>query len=443
MKRKNGKWMKLAVALMLCLCVLPAAAFAVGEREDNGSFSKAQAVKAGEFVSGSLSTSNDEDYYAVTLDRPGYISLTFNHEYIERDWTYWKVTLYNGDKNELVTSGFAGSVTKNERNPIGVPAGTYYLKVGHDYHSSVPYELKLNYTPANDWEQEFNDDFKTADSLTVNSVKHGSLMHSYDEDYYVFRLERPEVVDLSFFHEYIDNSRGYWKLKLFDGANQELFDDEVSGNENIDAEGGLSLAAGTYYLRVESWNHSSIKYDLLVSTRSGVKFNDVKPSDYFYNPVQWAVKKNITSGIGGGQFGPGAPCTRSQAVTFPWHAAGDPEPRRGNQFKDVNSSDYFCKAASWAAENGITSGIGGGKFGPNIQCTRSQIVTFLWKAKGAPQVGKNATFSDVKDSDYFSNAVQWAVQNGITSGIGGGQFGPEFPCTRSQIVTFLHHAYEK
>ena len=169
-----------------------------------------------------------------------------------------------------------------------------------------------------------------------------------------------------------------------------------------------------------------------------VMYDDVKMGDYFYEAVKWAVKKDITNGIGNNLFGPNQPCTRGQIVTFLWRAAGSPEAKAMSSFSDVADSAYYAKAVAWAVENGITSGTGEGKFSPDATCTRAQIVTFLWRANGSPIVSGNSVFSDVAADAYYAAAVKWAEKNGITSGIGGGLFGSNNDCTRAQIVTFLY-----
>lgn len=172
------------------------------------------------------------------------------------------------------------------------------------------------------------------------------------------------------------------------------------------------------------------------------KFVDVKVGQYYYDAVTWAVENNITSGTGGGKFSPHSGCTRAQAVTFLWKAAGSPEPQSaGAGFADVKEGSYYEKAVRWAVENNITSGTGGGKFSPNSTCTRAQIVTFLWKVNGSQTVEGNA-FADVGGSAYYHNAVAWAVENDITSGTGNNKFSPNDTCTRAQIVTFLYRDAE-
>ena len=170
-------------------------------------------------------------------------------------------------------------------------------------------------------------------------------------------------------------------------------------------------------------------------------FSDVSTSAYYYEAVKWAQEKGITGGIGNGLFGPNQPCTRAQIVTFLWRAAGSPEPKAMSSFADVSTDAYYAKAVAWAVENGITTGTGDGKFSPDATCTRAQSVTFLFRAIGK-LVDSKAEFSDVLTNSYYANAVAWAVENGVTNGIGDGLFGPDNSCTRAQIVTFLFRAYQ-
>lgn len=170
-------------------------------------------------------------------------------------------------------------------------------------------------------------------------------------------------------------------------------------------------------------------------------FSDVSTSNYYYEAVKWAQEKGITGGIGNGLFGPNQPCTRAQIVTFLWRAAGSPEPKAMSSFADVSTDAYYAKAVAWAVENGITTGTGDGKFSPDATCTRAQSVTFLFRAIGK-LVDSKAEFSDVLTDSYYANAVAWAVENGVTNGIGDGLFGPDNSCTRAQIVTFLFRAYQ-
>ncbi len=172
-----------------------------------------------------------------------------------------------------------------------------------------------------------------------------------------------------------------------------------------------------------------------------ISFRDVKQSDYYYDAVKWAVEKGITEGTSAETFSPRASCTRAQTVTFLWRAAGSPEPTGTvNPFSDLSPNAYYYKAVLWAIENGITQGTSTDTFSPDATVTRGQTVTFLHRAAGAPSHGGNAAFLDISDNDYYSDAVAWAEQSGITSGTGNGKFSPNADCTRGQIVTLLYRA---
>ena len=172
-------------------------------------------------------------------------------------------------------------------------------------------------------------------------------------------------------------------------------------------------------------------------------FYDVPNNAYFYEAVKWAVENGITTGVGNDLFAPEQPCTRAQIVTFLWRAAGSPEPKgAASGMTDVVSGSYYEKAVAWAIENGITTGTTTSTFSPAATCTRAQAVTFLARALKA-KAASAAEFSDVPTGSYFADAVAWAAANGVTEGIGGGLFGSDNDCTRGQIVTFLYRAYNK
>ncbi len=169
-------------------------------------------------------------------------------------------------------------------------------------------------------------------------------------------------------------------------------------------------------------------------------FYDVPNGAYFYEAVKWAVENGITTGVGNDLFAPEQPCTRSQIVTFLWRAAGSPEPKgTAAGMTDVVPGSYYAKAVAWAVENGITTGTAEGTFSPDATCTRAQAVTFLARAQNAKATGKTA-FSDVPADSYFADAVAWAQANGVTTGTSETTFSPDSDCTRAQIVTFLYRA---
>ena len=170
-------------------------------------------------------------------------------------------------------------------------------------------------------------------------------------------------------------------------------------------------------------------------------FYDVPNGAYFYEAVKWAVKNGITTGVGNDLFAPEQPCTRAQIVTFLWRAAGSPEPKAMSSFTDVPASAYYAKAVAWAVENGITNGMTETAFAPNATCTRGQSVTFLYRALKGTASG-SANFTDVKSDAFYADAVNWAVANNVTNGTSATTFSPNADCTRAEIVTFLYRAYQ-
>ena len=189
-----------------------------------------------------------------------------------------------------------------------------------------------------------------------------------------------------------------------------------------------------------------------VCTRCGAKATDTPtpvtpsgfvdvPSDAFYaNAVKWAVENEITTGVGNNRFDPNGQCTRGQVVTFLWRAAGKPTVSANVSFSDVQPGAFYYEAVKWAVANGITTGVGGNRFAPNDSCTRGQVVTFLHRAANSPAASTISSFTDVPSTAFYYNAVNWAVANGITNGTGNGRFSPNDTCTRAQVVTFLYRA---
>lgn len=170
-------------------------------------------------------------------------------------------------------------------------------------------------------------------------------------------------------------------------------------------------------------------------------FTDVAESAYYADAVAWAIQNKVTSGVSATTFAPNASCTRGQMVTFLWKAAGSPEPKSlTTAFTDVKSGAYYEKAVAWAVENKVTTGTSATTFSPDATVTRGQSVTFLWKANNSPAAEGTSAFTDVAASAYYASAVNWAVEKGVTSGMSATTFAPNSNCTRAQIVTFLYRA---
>ena len=197
---------------------------------------------------------------------------------------------------------------------------------------------------------------------------------------------------------------------------------------------------------VTSYSFENVRkaHTIAVSFATIKIFVDVPAGSYYEDAVDWAVENGITQGTDDTHFSPDGICTRAQAVTFLWRAAGSPEPEtRTMPFTDVPVGSYYYDAVLWAVENGITKGTSDTTFSPNMTCSRAQIVAFLWRSEKSPAAGTANPFADVKSTAYYADAVAWAVANGVTNGTTSSTFSPDNGCTRAQIVTFLYRAFNK
>ena len=176
--------------------------------------------------------------------------------------------------------------------------------------------------------------------------------------------------------------------------------------------------------------------------RENNPFLDVNETHFFHDSVIWAVENSITNGVDDTHFGPMGACNRAQVVTFLWRAAGRPAPVSGiNPFTDVPDSSWYTDAVLWAVETGITKGLTATTFGPNTICNRAQVVTFLYRANGSPKLSSEENpFTDVAEGSFYRKAVLWALENGVTTGASATTFNPDGSCLRAQVVTFLYRA---
>ena len=225
----------------------------------------------------------------------------------------------------------------------------------------------------------------------------------------------------------------YYPRQLSGGQQQRVAIARALATEN-----GKTMAEKTHKLGVELVEYITKDEALQPSV-----FTDVKEGAYYVDAVNWAVDKKVTSGKTETTFAPNDSCTRAQAVTFLWRAAGSPEPTASEMtFTDVKVDSYYDKAVLWAVENKITSGMSDTLFAPDATCSRSQIVTFLYRMQNSPESKAENPFTDVKADAYYANAVLWAVENGVTTGASATTFDPAGDCTRGQIVTFLYRYME-
>ena len=253
--------------------------------------------------------------------------------------------------------------------------------------------------------------------ITVKSAKNGDVTASHKS------AAKGTTVTLT-----VDPDKGYVldTLTVLDGKDKEIKLTEKNGKYTFTMPDSKVTVAATFKASAPTGKNP---------------FIDVPAGSYYEDAVIWAVDKGITTGTSAATFNPNGICTRAQAVTFLWRAAGSPAAKSSAMpFADVKAGSYYYDAVLWAMEQGITKGTSDTMFGPNATCTRAQIVTFLWRANGSPVASGNSAFTDVASDAYYAAAVTWAEKNGVTGGIGNGLFGSGNNCTRAQIVTFLYRA---
>lgn len=228
---------------------------------------------------------------------------------------------------------------------------------------------------------------------------------------------------------------------------QELYKDFVTTDQLAKADDARALATENGKTMSEKAHKLGVELVEYITKDEALQpsvFTDVKEGAYYVDAVNWAVDKKVTSGKTETTFAPNDSCTRAQAVTFLWRAAGSPEPTASEMtFTDVKADSYYDKAVLWAVENRITSGMSDTLFAPDATCSRSQIVTFLYRMQNSPESKAENPFTDVKADAYYANAVLWAVENGVTTGASATTFDPAGDCTRGQIVTFLYRCLSK
>ena len=259
----------------------------------------------------------------------------------------------------------------------------------------------------------------TTYSITVKSSKNGDVTVSHKS------ASKGTTVTLT-----VDPDKGYVldTLTVLDGKDKEIKLTEKNGKYTFTMPASKVTVEATFKASAPTGKNP---------------FTDVPAGSYYEDAVIWAVDKGITTGTGATTFNPNGICTRAQAVTFLWRAAGSPAAKSGAMpFADVKAGSYYYDAVLWAVEQGITKGTSDTMFSPDATCTRAQIVTFLWRANGSPAVSGNSAFTDVAADAYYAAAVTWAEKNDITGGIGGGLFGSNNNCTRAQIVTFIYRNYQ-
>ena len=292
----------------------------------------------------------------------------------------------------------------------GAPGSTHWITVTLDVNEAPV-------TPPDDRPSSGgSSSSSTRYTVSVEDTDNGSIRVSPT------RAERGDTVTIT-----VDPDTGY---ELDELVVTDSDGDEISVRDRGDGKYTFTMPRGR--VTVEA------TFAEIVEEPEALPFVDVPTGAYYYDAVAWAVENGVTNGTSATTFGPDVTCTRAQMVTFLWRAAGSPKPESTvNPFTDVSASAYYYDAVLWAVEQGITNGTSATTFSPNATVTRGQTVTFLWRNAGSP-ASSGSTFTDVAADAYYTAAVTWAASEGITSGTSASTFSPDSDCTRGQIVTFLY-----
>ena len=283
-----------AACLAAFLCV---PALAAAEAEENDSIETANAISVNSEVSGSISKSSDVDWFVFQIPEDGVISLTFDHDYVDSSYSYWKTSFYTSENKELDSWTWKGNATTaGTGNENGVAAGTYYVRVGRDSHSTATYRFTVNYTPSYKWEKEFNEDIMAANEISTGTEISGSIRNSSDVDWYKFELPRDGFISLTFDHDYVDSSYSYWKTSFYTSENKELDSWTWKGNATTAGTGNENgVAAGTYYVRISRDSHSTATYRFTVNyTPSDTWEKEFNETIVTANKISTDVKINGT-----------------------------------------------------------------------------------------------------------------------------------------------------
>lgn len=234
------------------------------EKEFNETYNSADAISMNRSYYGSLMSYDDVDWYKFKISSPGRISLNFSHDYIESNSDYWKCFLYNSQMACLTTYYYQGDKTSITGGNIGVPSGTYYIKIEHSSYSEVNYRIKVNYTSSTSWEKEFNDTYNSANSITMNTTCYGSIMEYDDVDWYKVYVPKSGNVSLKFTHEYVESYSDCWHVYLYNAGFSCLQEYDFQGSVTSVTTPKIRLSSGNYYIKIEPRNHSDVNYSLKV-----------------------------------------------------------------------------------------------------------------------------------------------------------------------------------
>lgn len=235
------------------------------EKEQNESYQTANALAVNSAVSGSIREDSDKDFYRFEISQPGYVNFDFGHAYVDFDWNYWNITLYNGSYEELISRNAGGKTLNQSYAMVGIPAGTYYVRVTKDNWSDAAYNLKVNYTTASDWETELNENFDTADDILMNAYIYGSIRYNDDFDVYKLAVSGPGYISVVFNHDTVDSDSNLWHIRLYDASFHEIKDAYSTGKNGVVVL-PCYVGAGVYYVKINGYYQwSDVNYSFKVT----------------------------------------------------------------------------------------------------------------------------------------------------------------------------------
>lgn len=241
-----------------------------------------------------MTKDNEVKWYKTTISSKGYISLGFSHDYIDSSNYYWRVRLYDAKQNELAVYDYRGDNTASQSGNIGVPAGTYYVKVedcvSYGY-SGLNYNIKLNFTSNSAWETELNDGCAEADVISTNTTMYGTIREDNDKDWYKVTVSSKGYISLSFSHDHIDSSNYYWRVRLYDAKQNELAVYDYQGNNTTSQSGNIEALPGTYYIKVEdcvSYGYSDLNYNFKLNFSS---YNPANQGKWMKDSTGWWYRR--------------------------------------------------------------------------------------------------------------------------------------------------------
>lgn len=441
----------------------------VWEREINNEFSQVNDIPTNNIIYGTLNPQadnpdsasstikHDVDYYRFRIDQPGYIRLDFSHSYYsELEYRLSEAWIYDADMEKVMKMEYLTNVLSDESPMVGVKPGYYYLKLSDSKYKFTEYEFLLHYTSVDDWEQEFNESYDTANPLVIEQAINGSIRMINDVDYYKFHTGHPGYYAVEFNLPEVNTNISYFRVNLYN-SKMEMLDSIYSEEEGNKMSGLEKLVEGDYYLKVESDSDEEYcpdPYTLLVAPTTA--FIDVPriPGQWKFEAVKYISEKNIMGGVGGSdQFQPDSSLTRAMFATVLYRMAGSPAVVYSDKFTDVEDGKWYTQAILWANEEGIVAGYSDGSYGINDNITREQIAKMLnlyGKVQDYDISGKTA-LDDFTDKDIVSGwatgYMEWAVDakmiSGKPNGDGTYRLDPKGEATRAECAKMIMKFLEK